>query len=99
DNTVKLWDLEAPAGDSLTEQRTIRVAQGAVSIGFSPDGRLLAIGQRGGIAVYDPATGKEIHPFKRTPAPVPALAFGPDGRLYSSGASALTLKDRDVAVR
>jgi WD40 repeat protein/serine/threonine protein kinase len=97
DHTVKLWDLQAPEGDSLREQRTpIVPASWARSIGFSPDG-LLAIGQANGIAVYDPATGKQIRPFKEAPAPVPGLAFGPDGRLYSAGASDPSLKVWDVA--
>ena len=49
---------------------------------------MLAIGQRNGIDIYDPATGKEVHPFKPTSTPVPALAFSPDSqRLISAGAT------------
>src|SRR5262249_23137297 len=66
DNPVKLWDLQAPRGDSLKEIRPISVPQRVFSIALSPDGRLLAIGQDRGIALYDPATGKPVHPFKRT---------------------------------
>jgi WD40 repeat protein/serine/threonine protein kinase len=98
DQTVKLWDLDAPQGDSLAERRSILCTERPSSIGFSPDGRLLAIGQINGIAIYDPATGKEVHPFKRTWAAVPGLAFGPDSRrLYSANASDPTLKAWDVA--
>jgi WD40 repeat protein/serine/threonine protein kinase len=97
DNTAKLWDLQAPNGDSLTERRTIPLAGGARSIAFNPDGRLLAISQDGGIAIHDPATGKEVYPFKPAWAPVPGLAFGPDGRIFSSGASDPYLKVWDVA--
>jgi WD40 repeat protein/serine/threonine protein kinase len=97
DQTVRLWDVQAPEGDSLTEGRTpIVPASWARSIEFSPDG-LLGIGQANGIAIYDPATGKQVHPFKETPAPVPGLAFGPDSRLYSAGASDPNLKVWDVA--
>jgi WD40 repeat protein len=68
------------------------------SIGFSPDGRLLAIGQSNGIAIYDPATGEAAHPLKRTPAPVPGLAFSPDSRrLYSAGATDPALQVWEVA--
>ncbi|HEV3257811.1 MAG TPA: protein kinase, partial [Gemmataceae bacterium] len=102
DKTVRLWDLPLPSppggesrvreGDSLTERGTPIVLTSRVSsIGFSPDG-LLGIGQANGIAIYDPATGKQVCPFKETPAPVPGLAFGPNGRLYSAGASDPTLK-------
>ena len=98
DNTVKLWDLRAPRGESLKEIRSISLTRRVSSIAFSPDGQLLAIGQDNGIALYDPASGKPVHPFKRTPAPVPSVAFHP-GRplLISSGASDPAVKVWDVA--
>jgi WD40 repeat protein/serine/threonine protein kinase len=98
DKTVKLWDLQAREGDSLTERLSIACPQRVASIGFSPNGRLLAVGQFRGIDVYDVATGAKAHPFKETPAPVPGLAFSPDSRrLYSAGASDPCLKVWDVA--
>jgi eukaryotic-like serine/threonine-protein kinase len=98
DKSVKLWDLQAPRGDSLTELRPILCAQRPSSLTFSPDGRRLAIGQFYGIALYDPASGKEVAPFKPTPAPVPAVAFTPDSRhLVSSGASDPAIKAWDGA--
>ncbi len=89
DKTVKLWDLHAPVGESLTELRTILTAHRVASIAFSADGRFLAVGQApGGIAMYDPTTGKEAAPSKWTPTPVPALAFNPvSGLLASASAS------------
>jgi WD40 repeat protein/serine/threonine protein kinase len=98
DNTVKLWDLQAPQGDSLTERRSIPCTARLSSLAFSPDGRLLAVGQANGIAIYDPTTGRPVHPFKRTPAPVPGLAFSLDSRrLISAGASDPSVKVWDVA--
>jgi WD40 repeat protein/serine/threonine protein kinase len=97
DKTVKLWDLQAPVGDSLTERRTIACAGRVASVALSPDGRRLAAGQSGGIALYDPASGKEVAPFKPTPAPVPAVAFSPDSRhLVSAGASVPVINVWDV---
>jgi WD40 repeat protein len=97
DRTVKLWDLQAPAGDSLTELRTIPCAGLVVSLALSPDGRRLAVGQNNGIALYDPATGTQVGPFKTTPAPVPAVTFSPDSRhLISAGASDPAIKLWDV---
>jgi WD40 repeat protein/serine/threonine protein kinase len=88
DNTVKLWNQDAPMGDSLTERLSIPLTHRVMSIAFGPDGLLLAIGQDNGIALYDPASGKPVHPFKTTPAPVPSLAFHPDRPLLiSAGAS------------
>ena len=98
DGTVKLWDLEAPAGDSLAERGTIRLADRVPSIAFSPDGRLLAIGQPNGIALYDPSTRKEVYPFKRTVTPVPALAFSRDSRWLISAAATDPTAGADPAI-
>src|SRR5262249_24326154 len=77
DKTVKLWDLQAQMGDSLTELRTISCTDGVGGIAFSSDGRLLAIGLSNGIRLYDPVSGEEVAPFKPTPAGGPALALSP----------------------
>ena len=68
DKTFKLWDLQATSNDSPSEIRSISFAERLNSIAFSPDDRLVAVGQERGIALFDPATGKSVHPFKRTPA-------------------------------
>ena len=93
DNTFKLWDLHAAQQDSLAEIRSVTLSARVSSIGFSPDGSLLAIGLSNGIALYDPASGKPVHPFKATPAPVPSVAFHPElPLLLSAGASDPTVK-------
>jgi WD40 repeat protein/serine/threonine protein kinase len=98
DGAVKLWDLEAPSGDTLAERSEIRLAERVSSLGFSPDGKLLAIGRPGGIGLYDPSTCKEVHPFKRTLTPVPAVVFSPDSqRLFSAGATDPSVKIWEVA--
>jgi WD40 repeat protein/serine/threonine protein kinase len=97
DKTVRLWGLEAPVGDSLTELHAIQCAQRVVAIALSPDGRRLAIGQTNGFALYDPTTPSKALAFQPSPAPVPALAFGPDSRrVISSGASDPTIAIWDM---
>jgi WD40 repeat protein len=98
DNTVKLWDRHAPLGDSLTELRTFTFAERVISIAISPDGRLLAVGLSNGVSLFDPATGKEVAPFKPTPAPIPSVTFSPDSlRLIASGASDPVFRIWDIA--
>ena len=88
DKTLKLWNLHATSKDSPSEIRSVPFAEQLNSIAFSPDGELIAVGQGRGIALIDPATGKPIHPFKRTPAAVPGMVFHPDRPLLiSTGAS------------
>ncbi|HMF13736.1 MAG TPA: hypothetical protein VKE94_15565, partial [Gemmataceae bacterium] len=90
--------LEAPIGNSLPVLQTIDCTKQVTRIAFSPDGRLLAIGQVGGIALYNPATGEEVAPFKPTPAAVLGLAFSPDSRhLASADISDPAIKVWDVA--
>jgi WD40 repeat protein len=98
DNTFRLWDPQARRADSLTERRSISLTRRVTSIALSPDGPLLAIGQDDGIALHDPGSGQEVRPFKRSPAPVPGLAFSPDSRhLISAVASDPAVKVWDVA--
>jgi len=89
-DTVKLWNLPVRDDDSLTERRTIRLTQHGGSIAFSPDGKLLAIGQRG-IGLYDPASGELVHPFKPTVSPVPSVVFHPQRPLLISAGASLPI--------
>jgi WD40 repeat protein len=88
DKTFKLWDLKRPIRNSPTQIRSISLGERLNSIAFSPGGEFVAVGQETGIAMFDPATGKAVHPFKRTPATVPGMVFHPDRPLLiSTGAS------------
>jgi WD40 repeat protein len=89
---VTLWDGAARARlgvlDGTTSDPTTDATGAVTALAFSPDGRTLAVaGSAGSLQLWDlasqrllgttlPGTGDEIR----------ALAFGPDGTLYASGA-------------
>src|SRR5262249_18329042 len=59
----------------------------AISLAFSPDGKLLATGgsqHDDDVRLWDLAGGKEVRVIK-TGAIVPAVAFAPDGKVLASG--------------
>jgi serine/threonine protein kinase/WD40 repeat protein len=62
---------------------------------FSPDGKLLAMGQMG-VQVRDAATGEVLLTFKGHTAPVYAVAFSADGSRLIAIDLAGTLKEWDV---
>ncbi|QDT73578.1 Serine/threonine-protein kinase PknB [Lacipirellula limnantheis] len=98
DNACKIWDIESPVGDSLVERRSMAYDQRLHCVAFSPNDRLLAIGQDAGIALVDPTNGQPSQPPKATPAPVPSVAFHPDSSFFvSAGASDPAVKIWDVA--
>jgi WD40 repeat protein len=83
DGGVLLFDLAK--GEAI---RTVRGhAHMAISLAFSPDGKLLATGgsqHDGDIRLWDLASGKAVRILK-SDAVVPAVAFAPDGKVLASG--------------
>ncbi len=69
---------------------------GAANAAFAPDGRTLAVASAGGvIRLWEAATWKVRAEFRGHRDGVTALAFGPDGRLFSGGLDTVVLA-RDV---
>src|SRR5262245_35657531 len=59
-------------------------------LAFSPDGKVLASGDRtSAVHLWDVGTGQRLNTLVGHTAPVHALAFAPDGRLASGGADGL----------
>src|SRR5262249_43972878 len=74
--TLHVWDTVTGK-----ELQSLAKHGGVNSLAFSPDGNLLASGDRDGrICIWDPATGKESTAMPKLEGPVLALAFSSDGK-------------------
>jgi hypothetical protein len=99
-----------PVGESLPAERSlitpgnvdaltllVTVSQSGVnSIGFSSDGRLMAVGGRSGLAVYDMTTLSLRTPLGDVSIPVLDVDFSPDGRYLAYTAMDGRLFVRDL---
>jgi WD40 repeat protein len=68
---------------------------GVLSIAVSPDGGVLATGERL-VRLWDARTGRELARWDAHGSPVTALAFSPDGNLLVSGAADGSVKLWDL---
>ncbi|MEU6741904.1 nSTAND1 domain-containing NTPase [Streptosporangium sandarakinum] len=88
DNTVRLWDLSRPRSPTAVGEPL--PAGGVVqSVGFTPDGKLLASGAFGQIRLWDVSTPAATSPYGLPITGhngfIPALLFSPRGGLLISG--------------
>ncbi len=80
---VHVWD--AATGRAVA---TLAAGQhsGAANVAFAPDGRTLAVASAdGAVRLWEVATWKVRAEFRGHRGRVTALAFGPDGRLFTGG--------------
>jgi RNA polymerase sigma factor (sigma-70 family) len=66
------------------------------SVAFSPDGKLVASGEKSSLKVWDPVHGKCLHTLSGHTARVLGVAFLPDGKTLASVSGDHTLKFWDV---
>jgi len=92
-NAIKIWDTasgsvkvdlgkEFKKGDRVT---------GMAAAAFSPDGKLLALGQggeieggKGKVTLVEPETGKTVQELTANEGGITHLAFSPDGKILAS---------------
>jgi serine/threonine protein kinase len=89
DGAIRLWDLYSRT-KALTLRTDMHRRTGhdalALSLAWSPDGRLLASGHvDGGVHVWDMERNEEVPVKLRHDALVGALAFSPDGSTLATG--------------
>ena len=80
-NTLSLWQLNStdpPVGLPAPWN-------GATSVSYSPDGKLLAVGNgRGTLAIWDVQGERQLHTLKVNSTMCSAVAFSPDGNILAS---------------
>src|SRR5262249_38708162 len=86
--TTGSWDWTLRRWDVATGKKLLEHNYGGMGLIASSDGKLVA-GSRGAgdgsIVVWDRATGRELHRFKRPDRSMPPLVFSPDSRTLSAG--------------
>ena len=104
----KVPDTLAPGGLTLWDVTTKKVRAQLENVGvdctgiaFSPDGKYLAMLDRAGISLFEPASRKyrvfvPIADLDSSPVPEFAIAFSPNGSLLATGHSSGNVKIWDV---
>jgi WD40 repeat protein len=94
---VSLLDLATGAEAGAVGGPEIQEA-GVSSAGFSPDGRMLAVGSwKGRVVLVDVTTRARLRAFEAQFGSVEALALSPDGRTLATGGGGHTVRLLDVA--
>lgn len=88
---LQLWDLTTTA--RVLELKT------AGPFAFSPDGKLLATGNKTAIQLWELASGKPIAELRGHEGQINSLVFAPDGKVLASGSADHTTQLWDVSIQ
>ncbi|MEV0196024.1 AAA family ATPase [Nonomuraea sp. NPDC050691] len=96
DGTTRLWDTASRRrlGAPITRPK---YECSSVDLGFSPDGRTLAVACFDTVRFYDVATRREVAAPLKLQAVVTTLAYNPDGKTFATGDSKGAVQQWDVA--
>jgi WD40 repeat protein len=110
DHALRLWPLhkdgahKSSSGLRIGPPRVLAAGlphfSGLYALAFSPDGRTLALPDKGGtVRLLETATGKERSRFAGHGGDVVVLSFSPDGRRLASGSTDTTILVWDATSR
>lgn len=83
---VLLYEVEGTRPPRAIEFAWENRAAGECSVCFHPDGKRLAVGARASVALFDLASGKEVHRWTGVRGLVRQVCFTPDGKRLLAGA-------------
>lgn len=82
---VCIWDVKSGKGLKMIQaHKEVTFGVGACCAAFSPDGKRVASGGKGGVRVWDVESGKEVYKYEGHTAAVMGVAFFPDGKRIAS---------------
>lgn len=95
---VGLWDAKTcqPLDVIRRQERKGAINQRGPSVGFSPDGKLLAIGGNETIQIWDVANRKLMFESEKLPNAVVILAFSPNGQFLLSETPRISADDKAI---
>jgi WD40 repeat protein len=92
-NAVQVWGLAANRELHRLERQALG---GSSATGFSPSGKVLALGGYGGFRLWDVATGEELGSVRGHEGQVISLVFAADGKTLITGGADTTSLVWDV---